>query len=397
MFGYEEDELIGRSTALLTGEETFNSLVENLPEKGNYSIRREISVKTKSGDEVVVELSAFPILNANDEIIYRVGFTRDITERKRAEEAIQKAKHELEVRVKERTEELATANQELQKAQEELEIRVEKRTAQLAATNQDLRETQAQLIQSEKMAALGTLVAGIAHEINTPVGAINSMHNTLVRAIEKLKQICEADFPDALTENRKLVSTLKVIEDANRVIASGSERVTTIVKRLRSFARLDEAELKEASIEEGIEDTLVLIHHEIKHHINLEKDYGELPLISCYPGKLNQVFLNLLINAKQAVGEDGTIKIATRHEAQNVIISIADNGVGIPEENLQRIFDPGFTTKGVGVGTGLGLSIVYQIIREDHRGDITVKSKIGEGTTFTISLPDNLDEIIEHT
>ncbi len=397
LFGYSPDEIVGKSTELFIGKEVFAETLQQLPDKGNYSFRKEIVAQTKSGKQIIVELSAFPILNDEDDVIYRVGFSRDITQRKQAEEALRTAHDELEIRVQERTAELANANSELQKAREGLEIRVQERTAELAETLRDLKVTQSQLVQSEKMAALGTLVAGIAHEINTPVGAINSMHNTLVRAVEKLKQIYETEFPDAFSENPKLARTMKVIEDANRVIASGSERVTTIVKRLRSFARLDEAALKEADIHEGLEDTLVLIHHEIKHHINVVKNYGELPLVSCFPGKLNQVFLNLLINAKQAVGEEGTVTISTTHKNGNIHVSIADNGVGIPQENLQKIFDPGFTTKGVGVGTGLGLSIVYQIVREDHKGDITVESEVGKGTTFTVSIPDNLDELVEHT
>jgi len=249
-----------------------------------------------------------------------------------------------------------------------------------------LSETQTQLIQSEKMASLGMLVAGIAHEINTPIGAVSSMHNTLVRAISKLqdmlKTMCSPDNPN----HEKVVKTMKVIDDANRVITSGTERVTEIVKRLRSFARLDQSDLKEADIHEGLEDTLTLVHHEVKHNITINRDYGELPKIACYPGALNQVFMNLLINAKQAIKGKGEITISTRAKGDKVIIQFTDTGEGIPADKVDRIFDPGFTTKGVGVGTGLGLSICYQII-QDHKGDIAVKSKVGEGSTFTITLP----------
>ncbi|MCP4633419.1 MAG: hypothetical protein GY855_10880 [candidate division Zixibacteria bacterium] len=164
-----------------------------------------------------------------------------------------------------------------------------------------------------------------------------------------------------------------------------------IVRRLRSFARLDEAEIKEADIHDGIEDTLTLIHHDIKHRLTVEKDYGDIPLISCYPGRLNQVFLNLFVNANQAIEDKGLIKIMTWMENEKVFITISDDGKGIPENEVSRIFDPGFTTKGVGVGTGLGLSICYQII-QDHRGEIKVESEIGKGTKFTIVLPTDLDE-----
>ncbi|MEZ4762386.1 MAG: ATP-binding protein [Calditrichia bacterium] len=181
-----------------------------------------------------------------------------------------------------------------------------------------------------------------------------------------------------------------------KIIGNGTDRVTNIVKQLRRFARLDEAELKEADIHEGIEDTLQLIRHEIKHHITVVKEFGDVPPISFYPSKLNQVVLNLVMNAKQAISGDGTVTIKTWHENGQVFINISDSGSGIPAKNLPKIFDPGFTTKGVGVGTGLGLSIVYRIITEDHRGSIRVESEVGKGTVFTISIPDNLDEILNH-
>jgi signal transduction histidine kinase len=265
---------------------------------------------------------------------------------------------------------------------------------ELAEKNKKLQETQAQLIQSEKMASLGNLVAGVAHEINTPVGAINSMHNTMTRAFEKLKTAITGRCPDGSVEDEKITGALKVIEDANSVINSGAERVTEIVRRLRSFARLDEAELKKIDIHEGIDDTLMLVHHQLKRHVTVRKEYGDLPLVSCFPGQLNQVFVNILVNAGQAIEGTGEILIKTRHEGDNVFIEFSDTGKGIPEENLRKIFDPGYTTKGVGVGTGLGLSICYQII-QSHKGDITVTSEKGKGTTFVIRIPDNLDELIE--
>jgi two-component system NtrC family sensor kinase len=243
------------------------------------------------------------------------------------------------------------------------------------------------------MASLGGLVAGIAHEINTPVGAMTSMHDTLVRACVKLKEHLKARDRDAFEADEKLQSIFKVIDDANQVIRSGASRVGEIVRRLRSFARLDEAELKKVDIHEGLEDTLTLVHHEIKHNIEVVRDYGDVPPISVYPSRLNQVILNLLNNARQAIPGKGTITLKTRLEDGWVAIAVTDDGVGIPAENLKRIFDPGFTTKGVGVGTGLGLSICYQII-QDHRGRIDVESKVGAGTTFTIRIPANLDEIL---
>ena len=262
----------------------------------------------------------------------------------------------------------------------------------LEKTNHELQEMQAQLIQSEKMASLGLLVAGIAHEINTPIGAVNSMHDTSVRAIQKLKDlVAELNLDEA--GKIRAAKVFEAIDSSNKVIKSGTERVGGIVRRLRSFARLDEAELKTVDIHEGLEDTLTLINHQIKNRIEVIKNYGQLQKISCYPGKLNQVFLNLLNNAHQAIAGKGTISITTSSDESNVYIEIKDTGSGIPRENLSQVFDPGFTTKGVGVGTGLGLSICYQIIT-DHKGEIKVESREGKGTTFTIVLPNNLDKII---
>jgi two-component system NtrC family sensor kinase len=252
--------------------------------------------------------------------------------------------------------------------------------------NREVLETQARLVQSEKMAALGSLVAGIAHEINTPVGAIHSMHNTLVRAVDKLKQIIAEEMPECAGEGGPLAKALKVIEDSNRVIETGSARVTTIVRSLRNFARLDQAERKEADLHEGLDDSLMLVHHDIKNRIDVVRDYGDIPPVLCYPGRLNQVFLNILNNAQQAIDGTGTITLSTRRHGDEVHVSIADTGSGIPEEQIGRIFDPGFTTKGVGVGTGLGLSICYQIMA-DHGGCIDVASEVGKGSTFTIVVP----------
>ena len=256
-----------------------------------------------------------------------------------------------------------------------------------------MKEAQTQLVQSEKMASLGMLVAGIAHEINTPIGAVNSMHNTMIRSTDKLKQIIETGHIDNNQIEDQLKNVLKIIDDSNHVIQSGTDRVINIVRRLRSFARLDEAELKRSDIHEGIEDTLAIIHHEIKHKATVIKNYGDIPLIPCYPGPLNQVFLNILINASQAIKEKGEIEITTRKDNSRIHIEITDSGKGISDENLGRIFDPGFTTKGVGVGTGLGLSICYQII-QDHRGEIIARSELGKGTVFSISLPVNLDKLL---
>jgi signal transduction histidine kinase len=289
--------------------------------------------------------------------------------------------------LEEKSEKLAEAKAQLEEYSRTLEQKVEERT-------REVKEKQAQLIQSSKMAALGSLVAGVAHEINTPVGAINSMHNTLMRAVENVRSDIDDCLEETRKEREKIHSSLGIIDDANKVIQSGTERVIEIVNRLRSFARLDEAELKDADINEGIEDTLTIIHHQIKHDITVIKNYGDIPKISCFPGRLNQVFLNLLINARQAIKGKGAITISTYAKNNKVYVEFKDTGKGIAREDLTKIFDPGFTTKGVGVGTGLGLSICYQII-QDHRGEILVESEVGKGTTFTVILPMNLEKRLE--
>jgi signal transduction histidine kinase len=257
---------------------------------------------------------------------------------------------------------------------------------ELEELNLNLRETQAQLVQSKKMAALGNLIAGIAHEINTPLGAVNSMHDTLYRAIVKLKGYIESESLEDHKEQENINRIFRIIDDYKKIIQSGTDRVINIVNRLRSFVHLDEAELKKADIHEGIEDTLVLVQHELKNNIKVTKNYGEIPPFSCYPRQLNQVFLNLLLNSIQAIEDTGTITITTYQKDKKVHLSFADDGVGIPEKNRDKVFDPGFTTKGVGVGTGLGLSIAYKII-ENHGGEIILESELGRGSKFTIILP----------
>ena len=256
---------------------------------------------------------------------------------------------------------------------------------ELEATRRALAEAQAQLLRSEKLAALGMLVAGIAHEINTPIGAVRSMHETTVRAVAKLRSALAHELPDY--EHRpKISAVLTILEDSNRVVAEGTQRVIEIVRRVRSFARLDEAALQEIDLNTRIEDTLTLVHHELKHRVRVHRDFGTLPPLACYPGRLGQVFLNLLMNARQAILEDGDIYVTTWAEHGSACVSIRDTGQGIAPEHLPQLFEPGFTTKGDGVGTGLGLSIVRQII-DEHQGSIDVESTLGEGATFSFRIP----------
>jgi signal transduction histidine kinase len=275
--------------------------------------------------------------------------------------------------------ELKQAQELLQEHSRTLEARVEERTA-------ELRDQQARLAQTEKMAALGSLVAGIAHEINTPLGALQSNTDTMKYAIESLKNYLCACAGPGIKDSLK---TVDIIDELCRVDRLATDRISHIVSTLKTFARLDRAVQDEVDIHEGLESTLILVNHQLRGGgIRIEKDYGDIPRITCFPNLLNQVFMNILVNAIQAIPEQGTIRIRTgvRASDASVFVEFKDTGIGIPEGNLRRIFDPGFTTKGVRVGTGLGLSIAYRIVA-DHRGRIDVRSTPGEGSTFLVVLP----------
>jgi PAS domain S-box-containing protein len=346
--GFTDEDLKGKTVFDLLTPEKAAEVRAAMEREGGFT--GELEGISKDGERIPVLVSVFPIHDKHGKLDLFVSMGRDITAIKRA-------------------------------------------LTDLADTNRELRQTQAHLVQSEKMASLGGLVAGIAHEINTPVGAMTSMHDTLMRAIAKLKEHLKETNPGAFEKDERLKSLFAMIDESNQVIRSGASRVAEIVRRLRSFARLDEAELKKVDVHEGLEDTLTLVHHEIKHNIQIVRDYGTLPVMSVFPSRLNQVFLNLINNARQAIHNKGTITLRTWVEDKTAAIAITDDGVGIPKENLSRVFDPGFTTKGVGIGTGLGLSICYQIVK-DHRGRIDVESEVGKGATFTVRIPTNLDEIL---
>lgn len=280
---------------------------------------------------------------------------------------------------------------------------LETRNVELAHQKAELVRLQTQILHAEKMSSLGVLAAGVAHELNNPAGFVQSNVEVLSDYVGRLKQCLlayeEVPLPEEAVANlnsiKRQIAYDHIMNDLDSILSDcslGAERICDVVKNLRLFSRLDEAEIKRVDLHEGIEATVRLLSGYYKSgKITLRRDYGELPPINCYAAQLNQVWMNLLMNAAQAIGEgDGEVHIETRSDGLSVSVSIADTGKGISAEDLKKIFDPFFTTKPVGVGTGLGLSISHGII-EQHQGRITADSVPGHGTTFTVTLPVDAD------
>ena len=274
-----------------------------------------------------------------------------------------------------------------------LERKVEDRTLELKKKNSELNDTlnkltqmQKQIIIQEKMATLGQLVAGLAHEINTPLSAIRSMNDTKSKAAMKLQTALENIAPVSTGKDHEIKKVMEIILKADRLIDEGTERLHEVIKNLKNYARLDEAEVTKADIHEGLDSVLALIRHDLLTNIEVVREYGEIPPFVCHVRKLNQVFLNILKNACQAIKEKGRITITTSLKNNLVHVAIRDTGKGIKQDELKSIFDPSFTTKSSVVRTSLGLSICYQIIQE-HHGKISVESQPGKGSVFTVILP----------
>lgn len=269
---------------------------------------------------------------------------------------------------------------------------------ELRRSKSELERMQAQMVHSEKMASLGQLAAGVAHELNNPAGFIYGNMELLRDCAADLRRLLDfyetAKLDDesveralALKEEIHYEETLADLSSMIDDCHEGAARIRDVVQNLRIFSRLDEAEFKKVDIHEGLESTVRLLSRYYgAGRVALERDFGELPVVDCYAGQLNQVWMNLLVNAAQAVGGEGRVRVETRREGERVTVRVSDDGCGIKPENLKKIFDPFFTTKPVGEGTGLGLSVTYSIV-ERHGGTISVESRLGEGTTFTVALP----------
>jgi signal transduction histidine kinase len=309
--------------------------------------------------------------------------------------------------------EINTANAELAMLNESLEQRVAERTHEVSSAMSDLKESQVQLVQAEKMSSLGQLVAGISHEINTPLlylannaelvqERLEALREFVVRAAEAFS-IKSEDFPDraeyqtrfvgalkevkTLLREQELEAAIEEISDLTRDSIEGLGELTAMAQSLKDFSRLDRAPIASFDVNAGLDKTLLIAKNVVKHKATVLKHYGEIPEIECSPSQVNQVFLNIITNAAQAIESLGTITITTRlYDPDHVAIRIEDTGCGISPENMSRIRDPFFTTKEVGTGTGLGLSIVDEIVR-GHGGELLIESEVGKGSAFTVILP----------
>ena len=313
-----------------------------------------------AGSERYIEVHGYPVFAEDGKLTHMIEFSLDITERKQAM-----------AELREKNEELHQAYAKLQSAQQ-------------------------QLVQQEKLAVIGQLAAGVAHEINNPVGFISSNLGSLRRYVEKLQSTMEVllasvspdrhEEVEAMLQRQKIPFVCQDIRDLLNECGEGLDRINRIVRGLKNFSRFDQEQVEVADLNACLDETLNVAWNELKYKARVVKEFGDLPLIRCMPRQLDQVFVNLLVNAAQAMEQQGEITIKTWAADQAVFVAIADTGCGIPPDRLAQIFMPFFTTKEAGKGTGLGLSISKEIV-ERHHGSLSVTSEEGKGTTFLLQLP----------
>lgn len=349
--------------------------------------------------------TAAPLHGADGSIIGAIETLQDITERKTVDEALMKAQLEVEEVVEKRTAELAKVNQTLRddvQRREQAELALIERNAELNTLNAKLSSAQEHLIQSEKLASIGQLAAGVAHEINNPIGYIFSNFGTLEKYLANLFEMLNAyELAETTHGNDNTLSDLAALkkridfeylkEDIPTLMGESKEgivRVRKIVQDLKDFSHVDATqEWQFANLNQGIDSTLNVVNNEIKYKADVVREYGTLPEVQCMHSQINQVVMNLVVNAAHAMGSArGTITIRTGYDNGMAWFEVSDNGSGIPKDVLPRIFDPFYTTKPVGKGTGLGLSLSYGIIQK-HHGSIDVQTELGKGTTFRVTIP----------
>lgn len=393
LFGYQATELVRQHISILFVADNESKKETEEATKVFWSVEngvREFGACScllfgREGNEIWVSLTRSPLFTGDGVIKSMIWVAQDITQRRSADICLKNAfmsSQLMAINLEERNDQLVAQQQELEVAYENLE------------TSQEM------MVQQEKLASIGQLAAGIAHEVNNPIGFITSNLSSLRRYQEKLIVFIESrdgflsNIPDSaekeeITLLRKSLKLDFLIKDSTDLITEsldGAERIRKIVLGLKTFSRTDQSDHEMADINECFESTINIIWNELKYKTTLHRDYGQLPQTYCYPHKLSQVFMNLLINAGHAIETTGDIHIKTRFENNAICIWIIDTGCGIPEELRQKIFDPFFTTKDVGKGTGLGMSIAHEIIQQ-HHGAITLTSEVGIGTNFFISLP----------
>jgi PAS domain S-box-containing protein len=339
LFGYSKEEVLGKPLTILMPERYHEAHLAGMDRFMNTGETRimgqivELTGLRKDGSEFPIELTvAFWEV---DDGKFVTGIIRDITKRKQDQE--------------------------------------------------ELERTQRQLFQSEKMISIGKLTAGIAHEMNNPIGAIKANTDTTLRSLVKIDEILQKK-DKSIHENENYNKLLNLIKQNAQITSTASERISKTIESLKKFTSLDKAEIQSIDLHDSIENTLTLIQHEIGDRVTIKKKYGKLPSVECYPGELNQVFMNLLTNAIQAISDDGTVTIQTSLYNGNVHIQLSDTGAGMTPEEIQELFKPGFSKKGKRVKIGLGLFASHSII-EKHGGKIEVKSEVEKGTTFSITLP----------